>query len=123
MAQKLTTTPNDGDYQDVITSEAEVGTTTTEDMFDGAQTVYGMMLNNSSNAQVVYYRLYNLLDVTPASDVPDIKIRVAASTLTTIFVADGISFSTGMSLRCTSASDDSDTTDPTAVGPAYFVGS
>lgn len=123
MAQKLTTTPDDGDYQDIIASEAEVGSTATEDMFDGPKTVYSITLDNSSNSQVVYYRLYNLLTADPSSDVANMKFKVAASKSTTIIISDGVTFSTGVTLRCTSNSDDTNTTNPSTVGPAYILGS
>lgn len=123
MAQKLTTTPDDGDFQDVIASEAEASNTATEDMFDGPKTVYSITLDNSSNSQVVYYRIYDLLTADPASDIADMKFKVAASTSTTINISDGVAFSTGVTLRCTSNSDDTNDTAPTAVGPAYILGS
>lgn len=123
MAQKLTSTPNDGEYQDVLASEDEANTTATEDMFDGAQTVYAMILDNATNAQVVYYRFYDALTADPSSDVPDIKLRVAASDTCTVLISDGLSFTTGVTLRCTSGADDTDTTGPSTPAPVYVLGS
>lgn len=123
MAQKLSTTPNDGEYQDVLASEDEANTTATEDMFDGAKTVHSMVLDNATNAQVVFYRFYDALTADPSSDVPDMKVRVAASDTCIINISDGLSFAAGVTLRCTSGSDDTDTTGPSTPAPVYVVGS
>jgi hypothetical protein len=121
MAQKTTITPCE--FTDVIAKEDELNTTTSEDLFDGAKTIYGISLDNSANAQVVYYKFYNALEADPSSDVPDLKLRVATSTKTDIWIADGISFSTGFSARCVTGADDTATTGPGTPGPGYFIGS
>ena len=125
MAQKVTTTPLDGEFPDIIAQEAEANTTASEDMMDGPRSIVSMVLDNSGNATdpYVYYRLYDALTADPSTDVPPLKIRVPASTKRDIIITDGLAFSVGLTLRATSATGDTDTTAPTTPGPAFFVGS
>ena len=120
----LTTTPTcGGDFPDVIVKETDLGGTAVVDVFDGSKSVHTISINNTQNAAVSYFKAYNAGSVDPSSDVPDLKIKVPASVTLDIIIADGLSFTTAVSMRCVTGTTDTDNTDPGSSVIAILTGS
>lgn len=118
------TTPLDGTFPDIIVEEADAVSAPSKDLFDGPVSLYNININNSANAgSVAIVRLYDALDAAPASDVPLLKFNVAASSRANITIADGLTFLVGVTLRCTTATADNDTADPSSNVIVYMTGS
>jgi len=118
-----TRTPNDGFVPDVLFRSTDVDTAGAEDIFDGAKTVTWLYLDNTANGGAAsYFKGYNLREVDASSDVPDLKIKAAASQDYNVFIADGLNFATGFTLRCVTGTADTDVTDPGSAATATVVG-
>jgi len=72
------------------------------DVTSGAATVYSIDINNTLGA-ITYVRLYDSGAPTYATTDSDVLIPVAASTRSSWIIAQGLSFSTGVSLHASSA--------------------
>jgi len=120
MAQQAQSTPIDGDFPDVISSEDELASAASLDLFNGAVSVTSIEIEGAGNDEFV--KVYDALTVTPASDVPDIVFPVPANKSRTLTIIGGLSFSTGFSIRAVTGGADNDTTDPSSPKPGFFVG-
>ncbi len=121
----LTTTPTcGGDFPDVIAKETSLTSTAIVDVFDGAKSVHTISLSNTGvGSNIVYVRAYNSGSVDPANDVPDLKIKLAASSTLNVIIADGLSFTTAFSLRCSTGSQDTNTGAPGGTIAVALTGS
>ena len=120
MAQKAQSTPTDGDFPDVITSEDELTSTASVDLFNGPVSVTTIEIKGAANDE--YVKIYDALTVNPASDVPDIVFPVPANEQRTLTITGGLSFTTGFSIRAVTGGADDNTTDPTTPKFGFFVG-
>ena len=120
----LTTTPTCGsDFPDIIVKETDLESTAAIDVFDGAKAVHVININNSANGAVSYFKAYNAGSVTPASDVPVLKLAIPANSTRNVIIADGISFSTAFSMRCVSGTADDNEGNPSSSVIVVVVGS
>lgn len=121
----LTTSPlNDTGLPDVVVKQTDLESATDIDVFDGPKTVHAITIDNTANSsENNFAKFYNKTSVTPANDVPDLKIKIAQGTSRTVHIADGVSFSTAVSMRCVSESADDGTSNPTSSVIGIVIGS
>ena len=121
----LTTTPlGSSEFPDVSARETVTTSTATTDIFDGAIALHSLVLDNSQNSgHNTYFKFYNAGSVTPANDLPNLVIRVEQAVSTTVIIADGLSFSTAVSIRAIQGAADDNTTVPSANTQTILVGS
>lgn len=121
----LNTSPiQSSDFPDIIVQDTDTDATATNDVFGGAKSVHTFTLDNSQNAnEAVYFKFFNSAGVTLANDVPDMKIKVPTSTSIDIIVADGLSFTAGVSFVCMQEIADGTGTDPSATVITTVIGS
>ena len=120
MAQKAQSTPTDGDFPDIITSEDELISTASVDLFNGPVSVTTIEIDGAANDE--YVKIYDALTVDASSDKPDIVFPVPGNQFRTLTIIGGLSFTTGFSVRAVTGGADTDTTDPTTPAPGFFVG-
>jgi len=120
MAQKAQSTPTDGDFPDIITSEDELTSDASVDLFNGPVSVTTIEIDGAASEEFV--KIYDALTVTPASDVPDIVFPVPANQFRTLTIIGGLSFTTGFSVRAVTSGADANETPPTTPAPGFFVG-
>ena len=65
MAQKAQSTPTDGDFPDIITSEDELTSTASVDLFNGPVSVTTIEIDGAASEEFV--KIYDALTVNPAS--------------------------------------------------------
>ena len=120
----LTTTPTcGGDFPDVIVKHTDLAQGAAIDVFDGAKSVHTISINNTQNGAVSYFKAYNAGSVDPTTDLPDLKIKVPQSVTLDIIIADGLSFTTAVSMRCVTGTADNDNNGPTSDVIAILTGS
>lgn len=125
----LTITPNCGtNFPDVIAKETvSTNGTGTADIFDGAKNIHSLSMDNTLNTGVsahnTYFKFYNAVDVDPSSSLPNLVIRVEDSTKTEVIIADGLSFTTAITLRAVREVADTGNTAPAQNTATLIVGS
>ena len=121
----LTTSPlHDTSLPDVVIKQTDLESAADIDVFDGPKTVHAITIDNTANSsENNFAKFYNKTSVTPANDVPDLKIKIAQGTSRTVHIADGVSFSTAVSMRCVSESADDGTSNPTSSVIGIVIGS
>ena len=121
----LTTSPlNDTGLPDVVVKQTDLESAADIDVFDGPKTVHAITIDNTANGgEANFAKFYNKTSVTPANDVPDLKIRIAQGTSRTVHIADGVSFSTAVSMRCVPESADDGTSNPGSSVIGIVIGS
>ena len=120
MAQKAQSTPTDGDFPDIITSEDELTSDASVDLFNGPVSVTTIEIDGAASEEFV--KIYDALTVTPASDVPDIVFPVPANQFRTLTIIGGLSFTTGFSVRAVPRRPDANQTPPPPPAPRLFLG-
>jgi len=74
-----------------------------ENITGGATTIYTLIFDNDMNAaQTIYVKLFDATTLTPASDHPDLCVRLDADEKNISFtIPGGLSFSNGISMYAT----------------------
>ena len=121
----LTTTPlGTSDFPDIIAKETVTNHVGTADLFDGAVSLHSLVLDNSQNTGAnTFFKFYNALSATAGSTLPDLVIRVEQSVSTTVIIADGLSFTTGVTIRAVKDEDDTNNVPPDSLAATLLVGS
>jgi|8_EtaG_2_1085327.scaffolds.fasta_scaffold156918_2 hypothetical protein len=121
----LTTTPlGTTDFPDIIAKETVTTNTSVNDLFDGAISLHSLTLDNSQNSgHNTFFKFYNATSATAANSLPDLVIRVEQSVSTSVIIADGLSFTTGVTIRAVQEAADAGTTVPSANTATLLVGS
>lgn len=121
----LTTTPlGSTDFPDIIAKETDTDEVGTADIFDGAISLHSMVLDNSQNSgHNTFFKFYNAASATAANSLPNLVIRVEQAVSTTVIIADGLSFTTGVTIRAVQDEDDTNNVAPGAPAATILVGS
>ena len=121
----LTTTPLcTSDFPDVIAKETVTNSDGTADLFGGAISLHSLTLDNSQNSgHNTFFKFYNAASATAANSLPNLVIRVEQAVSTNIVIADGLSFTTGVTIRAVQDAADTGTTNPSANTATILVGS
>lgn len=109
-----------------ITRQTVLNGTATKNIRGGACRAYGMMVDNSLNASVVYVKLWDALSPTVGTTDPDFVFKIAASAKVPILLnprddADnGIAFTTSLSAACVTTGGTGGTSNPGSSVPVDF---
>ena len=121
----LKTSPiQSADFPDIIVQDTDTDATATNDVFGGAKSVHTFKLDNSANStEAVYFKFYNAASATAANSLPNLVIRVEQSVSTTVIIADGLSFTTAVTIRAVKDEDDTNNVGPNSPAATLLVGS
>mgnify|MGYP001160207811 FL=1 len=121
----LTTTPlGTTDFPDIIAKETDTDEVGTANIFDGAISLHSMVLDNSQNSgHNTFFKFYNAASATAANSLPNLVIRVEQAVSTTVIIADGLSFTTGVTIRAVKDEDDTNNVPPDSLAATLLVGS
>ena len=109
-----------------ITRQTVLNATATKNIRGGACRAYGMMIDNSANASVVYVKLYDALNPTVGTTDPDFVFKIAASAKVPILLNprddedNGIAFTVALTAACVTAGGTAGTSSPGSSVPVDF---
>tara|TARA_R100001594_G_C3994986_1_gene253282 strand:- start:285 stop:665 length:381 start_codon:yes stop_codon:yes gene_type:complete len=83
--------------------ESDVIATASADVFDGPCTVYAFDIDNSAGSSTdVFLKIYDAIGATNVSR-PVLAFEIRADTERRIYLGTGLYFSTGLTMRCSTA--------------------
>jgi len=113
-----TTQFTDSNFTYKFAYETALASTTVQNITSGAATVYNIFVDNltaGGTQTVVYLKLYDTLPnggIDPGSTSPDYIFKIPTDVVTTLSFPGGLSFSTGLSMRCVKEKGTGGTTAP-----------
>lgn len=103
-------------YTYKFTHDTDLGSTATQNVTNGAATVYSVLVDNTGNNALSFVRLYDSLPdggIVANSTEPDYIFPVDAQSTRQFLFPSGLPVTSGLSLRCITSSQTNDTTEPT----------
>lgn len=103
-------------YTYKFTHDDDLGTATTQNVTNGAATVYSVFVDNTANAGAFsFLKLYDTLPdggIVPASTEPDYIFKVDVGARRQFLFPSGLPITSGLSLRCVQSATTSNVADP-----------
>lgn len=98
--------------------ETDLTSSTVQNITSGTATVYNMFVDNltaSGTQTVVYLKLYDTLPdggIDAGTTTPDYIFKIQTDSVTTLSFPGGLTFSTGLSMRCVKEAGTGGATNP-----------